>query len=76
MAWVPVPNNSYWEYDNNPPDPGVGSPYRDLWLKQTAGVRTDPITGHQVYTRVRKVGDADESRGELSKSYWDTRAPI
>jgi hypothetical protein len=76
MAWVSVPNNSYWEYDNNPPDPGADSPYRDLWLRQTNGIRTDSATGHKVYTRVRRVNDGDISRGELSKSYWDTRDPI
>ena len=50
MAWVSVPNNSYREYDNNPPDPGADSPYRDLWLRQTNGIRTDSATGHKVYT--------------------------
>ena len=24
MAWQNIPNNSYWQFDNNPPDPGYG----------------------------------------------------
>ena len=78
MAWVAIPNNPNWEYDNAPPDPGADSPLRPLWLKQTAGIRTFG-TGpgaHQVYTRVRRVGDGpDADRGELSKTFWDSRAP-
>lgn len=70
MAWQPIPNNSYWEYDDNPPDPG--GKQTALWLKQTNGVRTDG--SHQVYTRVRRIGDGDITRGELSKTYWDNRA--
>ena len=70
MAWQPIPNNSYWEYDDNPPDPG--GKQTALWLKQTNGVRTDG--SHQIYTRVRRIGDGDITRGELSKTYWDNRA--
>jgi len=71
MAWVTVTNNPQWEYDNNPPDPGVGSPFRPLWLKQTNGVRT--FKGHEVYTKVRRVGTTVETAGELSKTYWDNQ---
>ena len=76
MAWVTIPNNPNWEYDNNPTDPGVGSPHRALWLTQTDGVRTfgSGAGAHEVYVKVRKVGEtADTSRGELSKSFWDAR---
>ena len=72
MAWTNIPNNPNWQYDNAPPDPGANSPERALWLKQTGGIRTHRGT-HEVYTRVRKVGDPDESRGEMSKTYWDAR---
>lgn len=73
MAFVVIPNNPNWEYDNAPADPGAGSPLRPLWLKQTNGVRND--RGHEVYTKVRKVGDGpDADRGEMSKTYWDSRA--
>lgn len=72
MAWVAITNNPNWEYDNAPADPGVGSPYRPLWLKQTSGVRT--FKGHEVYTKVRRVGDSPTTnRGELSKTYWDNQ---
>jgi hypothetical protein len=70
MAWQNIPNNSNWQFDNNPPDPGDAQ--TALWQKQTGGVRTSG-NNHQVYTRVRRVGDGDISRGELSKSYWDAR---
>ena len=69
MAWQIIPGNPNWEYDNNPPDPG--GKQTALWQKQVAGVRTDG--SHEVYTRVRRVGDPDVTRGELSKSFWDQR---
>jgi len=72
MTWQNIPNNPHWQYDDNPPDPGAGSPQRALWLKQTGGIRTHG--NHEVYTRVRKVGDGDVSRGELSKTYWDNHS--
>lgn len=76
MAFVNIPNNPYWQYDNNPPDPGATSALRPLWLKQTAGIRTE-ATGSEIYTRCRKVGvtyDGDDDGGELSKSYWDAQS--
>lgn len=69
MAWVTITNNPTWEYDNAPADPGVGSPYRPLWLKQTNGIRT--FQGHEVYTKVRQVGTTVDTMGEMSKTYWD-----
>jgi len=71
MAWVNIPNNANWQYDNNPTEPAASSAQHRLWEKQTSGIRTDGT--HQVYTRVRRVGDGDISRGELSKSYWDAK---
>lgn len=71
MAFVAIPNDSNWEYDNAPADPGIGSPLRDLWLLQTNGIRTDS-GGHKVYVSCRKVGETIE-RGELSKTYIDSR---
>ena len=73
MAWLLIPNNPRWQYDNAPPDPGADSPYRPLWLKQTAGIRTNS-NGDKVYTKVRKVTDtSDNGVGEISKSFWDAR---
>jgi hypothetical protein len=69
MAWQNVPNSTVWQFDNNPPDPGGAE--STLWAKQTGGIRTHG--SHQVYTRVRRVGDPDMSRGELSKTYWDNQ---
>ena len=73
MAWVSIPNNSLWEYQNSPADPGAGSPLRTLWLEQSNGIRTK--LGHSVYTQTRKVGDSNTAnRGELSKSFWDAQS--
>ena len=69
MAWTNIPNNPNWQYDNNPPDPGGAE--TALWEKQTGGIRTHG--SHQVYTRVRRLGDGDISRGEISKTYWDAK---
>lgn len=69
MAWQPIPGNPYWEYDDNPPSPGVTSPHYKLWLKQTAGIRTHGA--NQVYVKCRLVGSTDPTDGEISKTYWD-----
>ena len=71
MAFVTIPNNDQYEYDNAPPDPGVGHPMRALWLKSSNGVRTEH--GHSNYVRCRRIGSGDVDHGELSKSYWDAR---
>ena len=71
MAFVAIPNNDQYEYDNAPPDPGVGHPMRALWLKSSNGIRTEH--GHSNYVRTRKIGSGDVDHGELSKSYWDAR---
>ena len=71
MAFVAIPNNDQYEYDNDPPDPGVGHPMRALWLKSSNGIRTEH--GHSNYVRCRRIGSGDVDHGELSKSYWDAR---
>jgi len=71
MAWIAIPNNPNWEYDNAPAFPGANSPYRPLWAKQTAGIRTDGA--RKIYTKVRKIGRTDETMGELSKTFWDAK---
>ena len=72
MAWVAITNNTGWEYNNTPADPGVGSHLRPLWQKQTNGIRQFK-NGTEVYVEVRKVGDTNRTRGEMSKSFWDSR---
>lgn len=76
MAWVVIPNVPNWEYNNAPEDPGVDSPYRALWLKQTNGIRTKTHLDHSdlIYTDVRMVGDTtDATRGEMNKSWCDAQ---
>ena len=79
MAWKNIANNPYWDYNDNPPNPGPTSGLYPLWLKQTAGIRTNP-NGEQVYTDVRMVGHpalgSNETMGELSKTYWDSKSPL
>lgn len=71
MAWVAITNNSNWEYNNAPADPGTDSKERALWLKQTNGIRQHK-SGTEVYTEVRRVGET-ATRGEMSKTFWDNR---
>jgi len=76
MAWVGITNNPVWEYDNTPADPGgPSSPYYNLWLKQTNGIRTVTYGGvtFEVYTKCRRVGSTVETMGEISKTYWDNQ---
>ncbi len=74
MAWVAIPNNPDWEYDN---DPLASQYYEDANGTVTAGIRSFTPTGGSeqlTYVKVRMVGDtADANRGELSKSFWDAK---
>jgi len=72
MAWLLIPNNRGWQYDNAPADPGANSPYRPLWEKQTAGVRTNS-DGTQVYTKVRKYGSTVDTAGEIARTFWNVK---
>lgn len=77
MAIVAIPNNTIWEYDNDPADPGINSPLRKQWLKQTNGIATDS-GGHQVYVSCRKVDEVYANgqpymRGGLSKTFIDNQ---
>ena len=70
MAWVNITNNTGWQYNNSPSDPGASSPLRPLWQKQTNGIRT--TNGHAVYTECRRTGTTAVA-GEISKTYWDAQ---
>ena len=73
MAWVAIPNNPDWEYNNDPTDPGATNALRRQWVLSSNGVRQQK-DGTQVYVQVRRVGDtANTNKGELSKSFWDAR---
>jgi len=72
MAWVTMTNNTGYQYNNAPADPGANSPHRTLWQQQTGGVRTHTATGHKVYTNVRKVSTTTDI-GEMSKTFWDAQ---
>lgn len=72
MAWVTIPNNPLWEYDNAPANPGVDSPYYELWTKQSGGIRN--WHGYEVYVKCRKVGTTVDTQGEISKTFWDAQS--
>ena len=68
MAWKDITNNTIWEYDDNPPDPGGAQ--HGLWLKQVNGIRTNH-DGVKIYTKCRIKGNNVDTQGELNKTYWD-----
>lgn len=70
MAWLPIPGNPMWEYDNAPPDPGNAQ--SALWAKQTGGIRTNP-NGIEIYTKCRMIGSTKDSNGEMNKTHWDSK---
>ena len=74
MAFRHIPGNSQYEYDQSPPDPGVGHPMRALWQKSENGIRTEH--GQSNYVRCRRIGSGDVDHGEISKSYWDLRSSV
>lgn len=73
MAWVTIPNQTIWEYDNAPADPGTDSPYYELWAKSSGGIRQFK-SGHEVYVKCRRIGTTVDTAGEISKSFWDAKA--
>ena len=86
MAWLPISGNPYWEYDNDPPDPGLDYPpctYKTvataLWATGTNGIRTNN-RGEEIYMNCRKIHpdnsptDPPSIPNEISKTYWDQRA--
>jgi hypothetical protein len=71
MAFVNIPGNSNWEYDNNPPDPGGA--LSALWATGTNGIRTTS-GGQKIYMNCRhKTLHAGRASvpNEISKSFWD-----
>ena len=73
MAWIAI--NTELEYDDAPADPGVTSPFYDLWTKQVNGIRVDTAEGRnfEVYVKCRPIGSTVDTFGEISKSYYDIR---
>lgn len=72
MAWVTVPNNAEWEYDNTATRDDT---YADSPGTITAGVRTYTTLGgstRQTYIKCRKI-NSPTSTGELDKTYYDAR---
>tara|TARA_Y100000389_G_scaffold118506_1_gene115674 strand:- start:119 stop:1285 length:1167 start_codon:yes stop_codon:yes gene_type:complete len=74
MAFVAIPNNPNWEYDDAAT---AADTYSDANGTVAAGIRTFTPPGgtaQLTYIKVRKVGDTgDINRGELSKGFWDAK---
>ena len=76
MAYVSIPQNPDWEYDNDPPNPGGA--LTALWQTGTNGVRTD-VDNQKIYTNVRhKTLHAGRASvpSEISKSFWDAQGTL
>jgi hypothetical protein len=76
MAWLNIPNNDYWQYDDNPPNPGGA--LTALWSTSTNGVRTTPF-GEKIYVNCRHKTlrpNQESVPSEISKSQWDAAADL
>ena len=71
MAWVTVPGNAEWEYDNAATRSDT---YADSPGTITAGVRSYTYGGttRETYIKCRKTSDPT-AVGELDKTYYDNR---
>lgn len=72
MAWQIITNNTNWEYDTTPPDPGGAE--TALWQTSTNGVRTN-VSGDQIYVncRHRFIHPTQASfPNEINKTFWDS----
>ena len=73
MAWVAIPNNPDWEYDNA----ATAADCPAANGTTASGIRTFTSASGGVqptYVKVRRVGETgDTSKGELSKSFWDAK---
>lgn len=73
MAWVAIPNNPDWEYDNA----ATAADCIGANGTTTSGIRTFTSASGGVqltYVKVRRVGETgDTSKGELSKGFWDAK---
>jgi hypothetical protein len=72
MAWIDIPGNPDWEYDNSPPDPGGA--LTALWQTGAAGIRINQ-SGDQIYMNCRHKTlrpNQDSVPNEINKTYWDT----
>ena len=71
MAFVDIPSNPNWEYDNSPPDPGGA--LSALWATGTYGIRTTS-GGQEVYMNCRHKTlhpTQDSIPNEISKTFWN-----
>jgi len=73
MAWLTITNNSNWEYDTAPPDPGGA--LTTLWATGTNGIRTNPY-GEEIFMNCRhKLLHPTQTSipNEISKTFWDAQ---
>ena len=63
-VWNTIPQNPFWQYDSDPPDPSTG----------TNGIRTTSA-GIEIYTNVRHRASAPSTsvRSEMNKTFLDAK---
>ena len=72
MAWQNIPTNPYWQYDDNPPNPGGAQ--TALWQTSTNGIRTS-VRGDEIYVncRHRFLHPTQASiPSEINKTFWSS----
>jgi hypothetical protein len=70
MAWQIITNNTNWEYDTTPPDPGGAATAR--WATSTNGIRISPA-GDEIYVNCRHKllhPTQDSFPNEINKTFW------
>jgi len=72
MAWIPVPNNPSWEFDNTAT---IADTYPRTPGTITAGVRTYTMPDGRLrdtFIKCRKINNPTAT-GELDKTYYEAR---
>lgn len=74
MAWVTVPNNPSWEFDNTAT---IADTYPRTPGNVGGGIRTYTMSGGRIRTtfiKCRKINNPT-AVGELDKTYYEARTP-
>ena len=68
MAYKNIPGKPGWQFRDDPVNPG--NKQKNLFLKQTSGIRTNGST--QIYTETKRSTDPDgKNRGEISATFYN-----
>lgn len=68
MAYKDIPGKPGWQFRDDPAN--SGNKQKNLFFKQTAGIRTNGST--QIYTETKRSTDPDgKNRGEISATFYN-----